>query len=122
MFNFTSAEILEESRQTWILFGKYSFHSTIQALQAPTLHSKLNKKGFSNTIPLPMLSVDADSRVKLFRDCCFSAWNYKVHIKNMENQAETRRTQQVPTSSHQNKVGSSTWVPIFQLAAPPPPV
>ena len=34
-------------------FGKSSFHSTIQALQAPTFHSKLNKKGFSKHDPTP---------------------------------------------------------------------
>ena len=105
-------------------FSLANLRSMLQYKQNRHQHCTVNstRRAFLNTIPLPVLSVDAGHRVKLFRDCCFSAGNYKDHIDTMENQEDTCRTQQVPTSSHPNKGGPSTWVPVFQPAAPPPPV
>ena len=66
-----------------------------------------------------MLFTDADSTVKLSQACCPSLEKYKDHIETMENQAELCQTQQLPISSHSNKGGLNTFVPVFQSAAPP---
>lgn len=68
-------------------FSLANLRSIVQYKHYRHQHCTVNstRRAFLNTIPLPVLSVDADHRVKLFRDCCFSAGNYKDHIDTMEN-------------------------------------
>lgn len=114
MFNFTSAELLEDARETRVL--------RVWQICLPLWQYKLyrhqnftvtSRRTFLNMIPLPMLFTDADGRFKLFPG------QWQGSQGNHGGPAGTCRTQRLAASSHTDYWGSHTWAPVAQQAAPP---